>query len=82
MKNFDGFLKEYCSRLNNDDLYYLESRYSQYLCGDRADICNFLSQSKDMDKILNTAENSLEFFDMVDKVGEFVKKEHNLRIKF
>lgn len=81
MKNFDSFLKEYCSRLNNDDLYYLESRYSQYLCGDRGDICNFLSQSKDMDKILNTAENSLEFFDMVDKVGEFVSKEYNQRNK-
>lgn len=81
MKNFDGFLKEYCSRLNNDDLYYLESRYSLNVSGDRADICNFLSQSKDMDKILNTAENSTEFFDMIDKVGEFVKKEHNQRSK-
>lgn len=81
MKNFDGLLKEYCSRLNDNDLYYLDSRYSQFLCGDRADISNFLSQSKDIDKMLSSAENSDEFFDMIDKIGEFVKKECDARNK-
>lgn len=84
MKNFDGLLKEYCSRLNDNDLYYLDSRYSQFLCGDRADISNFLSQSKDIDKMLSSAENSDEFFDMIDKIGEFVKKNvtQEIRLNF
>lgn len=81
MKNYDSLLKEYCSRLNDNDLYYLESRFSQLLCGDRADISNFLSQSKDIDRLLTSAENSNEFFDIVDRIGEFVKKEFAARNK-
>lgn len=81
MKNYDSLLKEYCSRLNDNDLYYLESRFSQFLCGDRADISNFLSQSKDVDRVLASAENSNEFFDIVDRIGDFVKKECAARNK-
>lgn len=81
MKNVDVSLKEYCSKLKEDDLFYLHSRYTQYLTGDRADISNFLSQSKDIDRWLAAAESSDEFFDMLDKIGEYVVKEFDSRNK-
>jgi len=81
MKNVDGLLKEYCSKLKDDDLYYLHSRFTQFLTGDRADISTYLSQSKDLDKWLASAESSNDFFDMLDKVGEFVVKEFESRNK-
>lgn len=81
MKSVEVLLKEYCSKLKDDDLYYLYSRFTQFLTGDRADISNYLSQSKDLDRWLASAESSNDFFDMLDKVGEFVVKEFESRNK-
>jgi hypothetical protein len=81
MKNYDSLLKEFSSRLNDEDLGYLYSRSKELLCGDRADISNFVSQNKEVDRLFESAKNSDEFFDMIDRLGEFVKIEYQTRNK-
>ena len=81
MKNIDTMLKEYVRRLNDDDLRYLFSRYSQLLCGDRADAINFLSQAKDVDRWLSSASSSFELFNMVDELGELVTEAYNAKFE-
>jgi len=79
MKNCENVLREYAHRLNDEDLKYLVFRYSQLLSGDRAEISQFVSQNWDIDKWLQTATTSTEFFDMLDLIGEAVFKEHTAR---
>ncbi|RDJ35350.1 MAG: hypothetical protein DWQ19_11080 [Crenarchaeota archaeon] len=81
MKNADTMLQEYVNRLNDDELKFLFDRYSQLLCGDRAEISNFLSKNKEIDRWLGTASGSFEFFNMVDEIGEIVKEVHGVRFK-
>lgn len=81
MKNYDSLLKEFSSRLNDDDLSYLYSRSKELLCGDRADISNFVAQYKEVDRLFESAKNSDELFDMIDRLGDFVKLEYQNRNK-
>lgn len=81
MKSVDTMLKEYVRRLSDDDLRYLFSRYSQLLCGDRAEVLNFLSQTKDLDRWLAGAGSSFELFNMVDELGELVTEAYNDRFE-
>lgn len=81
MKNIDSMLKEYVRRLNDDELRFLFSRYSQLLCGDRAEVVDFLSQTKDIDRWLSSATSSFELFNMVDEVGELVSEIYNGRFE-
>jgi hypothetical protein len=79
MKKADVTLKEYVKKLSDDSLYFLNIRLSQAMCGDRADIADFLSQDRGLDNWLQSATTAEEWFDMVDLVGEFVRKEVNRR---
>ena len=51
-KPIDVYLKEYCHRLSDEDFRYLHQRSTQKLFGDTADILNFLSKTKELDKWL------------------------------
>ena len=75
MKNSDTLLKEYVRRLTDEDVRFLFSRFSQMLFGDRAEIVDFLSQTRDIDRHLQSATSSYELFNMVDAIGDLAKKE-------
>lgn len=79
MKKNDLMLKEYSKRLSDEDLRFLNVRFTQNLQDDRADIFNKLSADKEMDNWLRSAANGEELFDMVDKVSEFVLRESKRR---
>ncbi len=81
MKNVDNALKEYVSCLSDDDLRFLSSRYSQMLCGDRAEILVVLSRAKEIDKWLGSATGVVELFDMVDKIGELVMETYSAKFE-
>lgn len=79
MRNVESMLKEYVRQCTDDELKWLYSRYSQMLFGDRADIIDFLSRTKEVDRWLQTSLCSFDLFNMVDEVGELVEKEYNKR---
>lgn len=81
MKNCENVLKEYVRKLIDDDLKYLFFRCNQLLCGDRAEISEFLSQNRDLDRWLQSAASASELFDMLDLVSDAAKKEHSRRFE-
>lgn len=72
-------LKEFVRKLTDEDLKYLSVRFTQMLSGDRAEIVEFCSRNKDIDRFLSAASTSHEFFNLLDMVGDYVKKETSYR---
>jgi len=70
---------DYVKRLSDEALDDLAMRFQQDLAGDKAMICEFLSQDKEVDKWLAKAADADEFFDMLEVVGEAVLRECNYR---
>ncbi len=79
MKKPESLLKEYARRLSDEDLKYLGTRFQALLKGDRADIADFLSRDRSLDQWLSNSKSALEWFDMIDAIGDFVLKEHKKR---
>ncbi len=82
MKKTGFFLKEYCQKLSDEHVRFLYGRLSQRLGGDLAEAVTFLSQFRDIDRWLNGAEDSDEFYDAVDQIHHAVEKEHERRMKY
>lgn len=79
MKKVDVILSEYARKLSDDDLMFLGSRFKQGLCGDTADIANFVSRDNSVDKWLSTATSGPEWFDMIERLGASIKEEYERR---
>lgn len=74
-KPIDLYLKEYCQRLSDDDFKYLHQRITQKLSGDMADVLNFLSNTKELDKWLSSANSCQELYKMLDLLESIIEKE-------
>ncbi len=79
MKRPDIYLKEYCQRLSDENLKFLQSRFSQNLSGDAEEILVYLSNVREIDKWLVSAESHDDFYDMLDLIQYSVNKEHDRR---
>lgn len=75
MKKLEIAIKEYVSKLSEDDLQFVHSRCNQLLFNDRPDVLNFMSKHKDMDRILTSIESAEELFDCIDLIGSVTQKE-------
>jgi hypothetical protein len=75
MRKPDVYLKEYCQKLSDDNLKLLGNRLSQKMSGDLGDVLEFLSNNREMDRWLASAQTSIELYDMIDAVGESVATE-------
>lgn len=78
-KPIDVYLKEYCKRLSEDDFRYLHQRSTQKLFGDTADVLNFLSKTKELDKWLSSAASCSDLYEMLDLFNSIVEKEEESR---
>lgn len=78
-KTIDVYLKEYCQRLSEEDFRYLHQRATQKLSGDTADILNFLSKTKELDKWLSAAHSCDELYNMLDLFCSVIEKEEESR---
>jgi hypothetical protein len=78
-KAIDVYLKEYCHRLSDEDFDYLHQRATQKLFGDTAEILNFLSKTKELDKWLSAASSCQEFSNMLDLFDSVIEKEAESR---
>jgi hypothetical protein len=79
MKKPEVYLKEYCTRLSEDNLKKLYCSLNQRMSGDLADALVFMGTTKEMDKWFSSAGSSTELYDMIDMVGDFVNKEYKKR---
>lgn len=75
MKKNDSLVREYVQRLSDEDLTFLSTRFSQRLSGDMAQVSDYLSRNKEMDKWLGSAKNISEWYEMYDAVAAGVNKE-------
>lgn len=80
MKDQDVIVTEYVKRLTDETLRFLNTRFSQDLPGDKAVIAETLSRDREIDKWLSSAVSGEEWFDMVDEIGEELKKEYATRL--
>lgn len=79
MKKPDVYLKEYCQRLSDDNLKFMTGRLNQKLGGDVAEILDFLSNVREIDRWLASACTSNDLFDMIDLIHSSVVKEYDRR---
>lgn len=79
MKKPDVYLKEYCQRLSDDNLKFMTGRLNQRLGGDVAEILDFLSNVREIDRWLASSNTSNDLFDMIDLVHSSVVKEYDRR---
>ena len=75
----DAVVKEYVKRISDDELAFLGIRFKQSLCGDKSEIALKLAEDEEVDKWLSSSTSSVEWFEMVDAIGECVKSEYNRR---
>lgn len=80
MKKPEVYLKEYCAKLSDDNVRFLQSRLNQRLPGDLPEAVNFLAGVREIDKWLASATSNDGFFDMIDMVDFAVQKEHEKRL--
>jgi hypothetical protein len=59
MRKPDIYLKEYCQKLSDDNLKLLGNRLSQRMSGDLGDVLEFLSNNREMDRWLSSAQTSI-----------------------
>ena len=78
-KPIDTYLKEYCQRLSDDNLKFLTQRLTQRLLGDTAEVADFLSSTKEIDKWLSSASSSNDFYEMLDVFQDVAEKEDKVR---
>ena len=78
-KPIDTYLKEYCQRLSDENVKFLTQRLTQRLLGDTAEVIDFLSSTKEIDKWLSSASSSKDFYDMLDMFQSIVEKEDETR---
>lgn len=78
-KKGDNFLKDYASRLSDEQLRFLDMRLKHRLTGDLADAVTLLSSSNDMDRHLSSAKGAEEFYDMLDAIQKQIERESRRR---
>ena len=79
MKKPEFALKEYTTKLNDDDLHYVFDRLHYRYSGDVPEILNIFSDLPDINRWLSSAESCYDLYDMVDMSYKFVEKEYKKR---
>ena len=68
-------LKEYVTRISDDDLKFLNSRISQKLSGDVPEALNLMAQSPDIDKLMRDQPNGEALYETLDALQQFLERE-------
>jgi len=79
MKKPEVYLKEYFQKISDEDLKYIHTRLDQRIGSDVAEVCEFFSESKEIDKWMLSAETSDQLYDMLDLVHTSASKEYEKR---
>lgn len=76
-----SLIKEYCSRVSDEDLALLSQLLPQTISGDRSKACSVLQKDKEVDRWLAQAGSGDDWFCKVDEIGEYAKMELEVRMK-
>lgn len=76
-----SLVKEYCSRITDEDLQTLSTLLPQQVAGDRSSACVVLQKDKEVDKWLAQAISADDWFSKVDSIGEQALVEIETRSK-
>lgn len=68
-------VSEYVTSLYDDDLRFISIRLIEKMCGDLAEVLNFLSQNQLIDQLLASANSWKELFQISDQIKDIVSKE-------
>lgn len=79
MKKTEIFIKEYCQKLSDEHIKNLYNRLNQRMSGDLADVLDFLSNTREVDRWLSSAQGCIDLYDMIDAVADAVNAELNRR---
>lgn len=79
MKKPDIYLKEYCQRLSDEQVKFLYQRLDQRLGGDMAEVFEYLSNVREIDRWLSSANSCDELYEMIDQINPIVQKEYERR---
>lgn len=72
-------LVEFVSSSSDEELRFLNSRLTERLQGDIAEVLDFLSNHKTVDSILAAAKSADEVYSICDTITECVQKEYKKR---
>jgi predicted RNA-binding Zn ribbon-like protein len=73
-------IKEYCSRLSDEDLQSLSALLPQTIAGDTSRACDWFQGDLQIDRWLSQAMGADDWFARVDGIGELVEIELNSRL--
>lgn len=76
-----GLIKDYCSRISDEDLNMILTLLPQTIAGDRGAVCALLQRDKEIDRWLCQATGAAEWFFRVDGIGDFAAIESETRSK-
>lgn len=79
MKKPDIYLKEYAQKLSDENLKFLAISLSQNIDDDMSKVFNYFVEVKEIDRWLSSAQNSNEFYEMLDFISEITSKEYEKR---
>lgn len=74
-----SLIKEYCSRLSDEDLQSVATLLPQSIAGDRSAACELLQKDVQIDRWLNQAIGADDWFTRADGIGEFASIEIDTR---
>lgn len=80
MKKPEVIVREYVSKLSDDNLSFLETRLTERYGGDVSEALELIGRSSELDKWLSTAKSGHEFFDMIDSITDCIDKEAKKRL--
>lgn len=76
-----NLLKQYCSRLSEQDISMLSQLLPQTIAFDRSEACSILQKDKEVDRWLSQASGSDDWFMKIDSIADFVAAEMESRSK-
>lgn len=76
-----SLLKEYCSRLSEENLQIISSLLPQTIAFDRSSACAILQEDKEIDRWLSQATSADDWFSRVDSIGDAAATEVENRAK-
>ena len=79
MKNHSTTLREYSSRISDDDLKYLHTRLSQRLSGDVAEALQLLGRTSDVDRVFRDAGSGEGIYGAIDELQACLQREFEKR---
>lgn len=79
MKRPEIYLREYCSRLTDDQINMLVTKLSNRQSGDVSDALNFMGSVKEIDKWFTSSGSAWDLYDMLDLAYSASKREYDRR---